>query len=298
MPGEIRSAVTGTPPASISTLRSPNVGGGTYPPVVTTKEPISVEGLFVKPLKAVNSLLEKRMDGPIFQRASKDPNTTSLLGTAFAGDGKNIATLYKQAFKRVMDSPKGSRFTGSSSLSDDSWHGTNALAKLAHMKGEVDIVYSGMMQSNDMNFGRLVSTPEFRVRNINRLVKEINETLPKGEKIPFAYIDGIHLKMPRIDVIRKAFGGETVSGPYTMDTYDLSDENIFTPYDKELMDINEMDIEDALGVYKKYMNGGYVGTINEQVAEKVYNLANQKAYVSAKQKGMSPANYIMTNIIG
>ena len=293
MPPEVSAAINNTSSAISSGNLVRNTASRN-----AAKEAIKKEGLFVSPLKSVNSFLERRSNNEIFQVASPSNDTKQLLGTAFAGDGKNIATLYKQAFRKVMDSPKGSRFTGSGSLSDDSWHGTNALAKLAHMKGDVDIVFSGHMPSNNMNFSSLVATPEFRLRNINRLVKEINLNLPDGEKIPFAYVDGNTLQMPRIDVIRKAFGGETVSGPYTMDTYDLSDENIFTPYDKELMDINEMDIEDALGVYKKYMNGGYVGTINEQVAEKVYNLANQKAYVSAKQKGMSPANYIMTNIIG
>jgi hypothetical protein len=124
----------------------------------------------------------------------------------------------------------------------------------------------------------------------------MNTSLPKGQRIPFAYIEGSNLKMPGIDIIRKVLGGETISESEAYDTYDLNDRNIFRPYDDAPLNIDDMDLEDALGVYRKYIEGGYDESDNEKVAAEVYEMLNQKYHNAAKQKGMSVANYVMTNI--
>ena len=49
--------------------------------------------------------------------------------------------------------------------------------------------------------------------------------------------------------------------------------------------------------YKKYLVGGYIG--NDKIkAEKNYDKLNRIHYRDAKQAGLSPQNYIMTNILG
>ena len=50
-------------------------------------------------------------------------------------------------------------------------------------------------------------------------------------------------------------------------------------------------------IYQNYINGVF-DEVSEQEAEKVYDKLNRMYYAEAKEKGMAPANYIMTHIIG
>ena len=50
-------------------------------------------------------------------------------------------------------------------------------------------------------------------------------------------------------------------------------------------------------VFKDYVNGKYNNTKHENHAEKIYDKLNRIHYREAKEAGMSPANFIMTNIM-
>ena len=50
-------------------------------------------------------------------------------------------------------------------------------------------------------------------------------------------------------------------------------------------------------IYSDYMDGIYDGTPLEENAKKVYDKLNTIYYRQAKESGMTPANYIMTNVI-
>ena len=51
------------------------------------------------------------------------------------------------------------------------------------------------------------------------------------------------------------------------------------------------------GVFKNYIMGDYDGTNREVFAKNLHDRLNRKHYKQAKSAGMSPANYIMTEII-
>ena len=51
------------------------------------------------------------------------------------------------------------------------------------------------------------------------------------------------------------------------------------------------------GVFKNYIKGDYDGTKREVYAKGLYDKLNRKHYRQAKLAGMSPANYIMTNLV-
>ena len=55
---------------------------------------------------------------------------------------------------------------------------------------------------------------------------------------------------------------------------------------------------DMLSMYSNYIDGAYEGTKMEKKASKVYDKLNRMHYRDAKAIGMTPANYVMTNIIG
>ena len=88
---------------------------------------------------------------------------------------------------------------------------------------------------------------------------------------------------------------------YYMDTYNRTDKN---HYDRFLKGYNEFIGKKEFGgsinkylTYKKFMNGGYTG--NDKIeAEKIYDKLNRMHYRDAKQRGLSPQNYIMTNLLG
>jgi len=50
-------------------------------------------------------------------------------------------------------------------------------------------------------------------------------------------------------------------------------------------------------IYQNYINGVF-DEVSEEEAEKVYDKLNRMYYAEAKQQGMSPANFIMTHVIG
>ena len=51
-------------------------------------------------------------------------------------------------------------------------------------------------------------------------------------------------------------------------------------------------------VYKNYVNGDYTGSEMESKAEKVYDKLNRLHYKNSKKLGMTPANYILTHVVG
>lgn len=57
----------------------------------------------------------------------------------------------------------------------------------------------------------------------------------------------------------------------------------------------DSDIQKALSIYKDFFNNKYKGNPLAGSAQNLYELLNRKFYTQAKQNGMSPANYIMTN---
>lgn len=59
----------------------------------------------------------------------------------------------------------------------------------------------------------------------------------------------------------------------------------------------DKDMMEALAIYKDFFNNKYTGNPNAKSAEKLYELLNRKFYPQAKQNNMSPANYIMTNMV-
>ena len=52
------------------------------------------------------------------------------------------------------------------------------------------------------------------------------------------------------------------------------------------------------GVFKNYVKGDYDGTKREVYAKALFDKLNRKHYSQAKLNGMSPSNYIMTNLVG
>jgi LysM repeat protein len=57
------------------------------------------------------------------------------------------------------------------------------------------------------------------------------------------------------------------------------------------------DIENNI-MYKNYINGVYTGSKMESKAEKIYDKLNRLHYRDAKAKQMTPANYVLTHVIG
>jgi LysM repeat protein len=57
------------------------------------------------------------------------------------------------------------------------------------------------------------------------------------------------------------------------------------------------DIENNI-MYKNYINGVYTGSKMESKAEKIYDKLNRLHYKDAKAKQMTPANYVLTHVIG
>ncbi len=51
-------------------------------------------------------------------------------------------------------------------------------------------------------------------------------------------------------------------------------------------------------MYKNYINGVYTGSKMESKAEKIYDKLNRLHYRDAKAKQMTPANYVLTHVIG
>jgi LysM repeat protein len=51
-------------------------------------------------------------------------------------------------------------------------------------------------------------------------------------------------------------------------------------------------------MYKNYINGVYTGSKMESKAEKIYDKLNRLHYKDAKAKQMTPANYVLTHVIG
>ena len=54
---------------------------------------------------------------------------------------------------------------------------------------------------------------------------------------------------------------------------------------------------DGYKIYKDFVNGAYDNTDDYVSAEAIYDKLNRIHYEDAKNANMSPANYIMTNII-
>jgi hypothetical protein len=53
----------------------------------------------------------------------------------------------------------------------------------------------------------------------------------------------------------------------------------------------------ALNIYKDYVDGIYDGTPEENHAKRVFDRLNTKHLHNARKQGMSPANYVMTNLL-
>ena len=92
------------------------------------------------------------------------------------------------------------------------------------------------------------------------------------------------------------YGGET-SQFQGNELPEVQQENQEQPSDDSI-DLENLTIEDALGIYRKYIEGQYDGTDDEILAEKVYDKLNRVYHKEAKQRGMSAPNYIMSNIKG
>ena len=79
-------------------------------------------------------------------------------------------------------------------------------------------------------------------------------------------------------------------------------EDIF-PQDIAMSQVNPFEVTTMAqggeyGVFKNYIKGDYDGTKREVYAKGLYDKLNRKHYRQAKLAGMSPANYIMTNLVG
>jgi hypothetical protein len=75
------------------------------------------------------------------------------------------------------------------------------------------------------------------------------------------------------------------------------------PQDIAMSEVNPFEVTTMAqggeyGVFKNYIKGDYDGTKREVYAKGLYDKLNRKHYRQAKLAGMSPANYIMTNLVG
>ena len=85
-----------------------------------------------------------------------------------------------------------------------------------------------------------------------------------------------------------------------MDKYGGSDEHLerWNKLYNDLYNFSNGGETDMLSMYSNYIGGAYDGTKMEKKASKVYDKLNRMHYRDAKVLGMSPANYILTHVIG
>lgn len=89
--------------------------------------------------------------------------------------------------------------------------------------------------------------------------------------------------------------GEVMLPHYGIKQFQDGGESIWDNAHKQFAEGGETKI--ALNIYKDYVDGIYDGTPEENDARRVFNRLNTKHLNDARKQGMSPANYVMTNLL-
>lgn len=133
-------------------------------------------------------------------------NPKTLLSSLFKNETNNPAREVLKAYKTVVDSPKGSHFISSHSLSSDSYNRlTLPLIEKGLKENIVDLQFHGHAGLNGMGFPEKAGLQDLILKEINSKITNINKLTNK--KYPFAKIENGTIQYPQFTVKRKKLGG-------------------------------------------------------------------------------------------
>lgn len=119
----------------------------------------------------------------------------------------NPAGVFLKATKKVLNSPKGSKFYPSGSLSTDSNNAALGLIENLVKKGKIEPKFMRHKPLNSLGYlSKAGVSPELILQEMNDKIADINR-LGKGNKIPYGYIKEGQIMYPDIGIIRKMLGG-------------------------------------------------------------------------------------------
>jgi hypothetical protein len=133
--------------------------------------------------------------------------------------------------------------------------------------------------------------------------KITEETLDKlyqdhyDEKLPYDISQLLMLYGAQRDDLLKYLNGDFEYNYKPKEKKKGGESNVFNWNNLDQWFKNGGESDFANNIYDDYMNGIYDGTPLEGYAKKVYDKLNTMYYAQAKQSGMTPPNYIMSNII-
>jgi len=133
-----------------------------------------------------------------------------LLPSLFARNAtESIPRKLLQAVRAVEQAPKGESFIGAHSLSTDSYPASLRMLKQLLDKNAVDVNFHGFKNMNRSGFSQQVGLPmQTNLKEINTLIKDINEHPNLKGKIPFAKWHKQDVYPPTLTITRKKSGGK------------------------------------------------------------------------------------------
>lgn len=145
------------------------------------------------------------------EKAENSGDIQQLVPGLYASQGeKEVKRKLFGAIKTLENAPKGSQFIPAHSLSSDSYPLSYRILPRFLEQGKVDLSFHGMQDFNSLGFsGKVGISPEVNVKEINSVIKDLNQKLDK--KIPYARIKDGQIKAPIISATRKKFGGNITS---------------------------------------------------------------------------------------
>jgi hypothetical protein len=107
---------------------------------------------------------------------------------------------------------------------------------------------------------------------------------------------GKNFREELLNVLNKAWMvPSAIIGANQLQEKQYGGESIWDNASKQFAEGGETTI--ALNIYKDYVDGIYDGTPEENHAKRVFDRLNIKHLHNARKQGMSPANYVMTNLL-
>jgi len=200
----------------------------------------------------------------------------------------------RQAAKKVNDRNKGgkSMFVSEKERAEDAAlmrenTDKNNMEPLAHLRE----MRAGLLES-----GVIKSFQE--AINVSKLRRYKNTLQGENDRM-FSFLKNDYTTMKELkDLLNRTpiVVGTVGAGTVLNEKYQYGGEP--SKEESTNIDLENISTEDALGIYRSYIEGIYDGTEDEVLAEQVYDKLNRLYYKEAKQQGMSVANYIMSNIKG
>jgi hypothetical protein len=131
-----------------------------------------------------------------------------LINSLSKKDISNPAAPMREALKKILASPKGSKFTPSTSLSTDSYNMSLRGLPMLLDKKAVDVNFLGYNNINPLGYlTKAGQSPNIIVDEMNTVIKGLNKKLPRKQRIPYAMIKDNNVYYPGIGVVRKKMGG-------------------------------------------------------------------------------------------